>query len=877
MLPLLGGKGSGLAEMSRIGLRVPPGFTITTETCREFFDRGQAFPEGLEEQIWEAMSRLEEQTDKKFGDAVNPLLVSVRSGAPASMPGMMDTVLNLGLNDQTVEAVAKKTGDPRFAYDSYRRFIQMFGDVVLNISKDKFEHVLKAEKEKQGVKNDADLTSDSLKKIISEYKKIVQAETGRSFPQVPKEQLIMAVKAVFNSWNNKRAITYRELQKIPHNIGTACNIQSMVFGNMGWNSGTGVLFTRNPATGSKELFGEVLFNAQGEDVVAGIRTPLRIEDLKKEHPQIYGEITQISKTLERHYRDIQDIEFTVEEGKLYILQTRAGKRSPAAAVKIAVDMVKDGLITEEEALLMVEPQHIEKLLHKQVDPSASKKVLATGLPASPGAAVGEAVFDPDEAAKVADNGSKVILIRPETTPDDIHGIIAAQGVLTSRGGMTSHAAIVARGIGKPAVTGAEAVRIDLDEGFFEAGGVRVRRGQVVTIDGLTGEVILGEAPLIQPKVGEELGELLAMADRHRRLGVYANADTEADAKKALENGAEGIGLARTEHMFLGVERVRLVQEMILADDEEARQKALDKLLPMQTEDFKQILRVMDGKSVQIRLLDPPLHEFMPRVEELSEEVRELESNNVDPRVLEEKRARLKKVIRMQEANPMLGLRVCRLGIVYPGIYRTQMKAVFEAERQLVEEGFNPKPEIMIPGSIHKNELIFLKDMLMEVLEEAKKKAKGEIYFKYGTMIEMPRAALTADEIAEVVDFCSFGTNDLTQTTLGLSRDDAQGTFLPKYIAKGILSSDPFQTLDIEGVGKLVETAVQLGRKAKPGLKIGVCGEHGGEPVSIHFFHKAGLNYVSCSPFRIPVARLAAAQAAVKEKLEKTGGFIQKAV
>ncbi len=870
MQMLLGGKGANLAEMTRLDLPVPPGFIVSTEACLEFFQRSNDFPEGMVEQVKEGMRNLEDQSGRRFGDPSRPLLVSVRSGASVSMPGMMDTVLNLGLNDGTVEGLARETRDPRFAYDAYRRFIQMFGDVVLNISKQKFEEALTTEKKRKGVQSDADLTADGLKQVVSEYKKIVGEATGKPFPQKPEEQLFMAVRAVFNSWNNRRAISYRDLQGLPHTLGTACNIQAMVFGNMGWNSGTGVLFTRDPATGCKELFGEVLFNAQGEDVVAGIRTPLRIGDLKKELPKIYEELSNVSRRLEQHFRDTQDIEFTIQDGRLYMLQTRTGKRTPAAAVKIAVDMVKEGLISEEEALLRVEPSQVERLLHKQVDPMSKREVVAKGLPASPGAAIGGVVFDPDEAERIAKEGGKVILVRSETTPDDIHGIVAAQGILTSRGGMTSHAAIVARGIGKPAVVGAEAVRIDFEKQVFEAGSFRIQKGQVVTVDGLTGEVILGEVPLIEPKVGQELEELLQMADRHRRLGVYANADTEADARKAVENGAEGIGLARTEHMFLGVERVRLVQEMILADDEEARGRALRKLLPLQVEDFKQILRVMNGKSVQIRLLDPPLHEFMPNVEELKDEIRELEAGGASLEVIQGKKALLKKVVRMQEANPMLGLRVCRLGIVFPSIYRTQMEAVFEAERQLVEMGLNPRPEIMIPGSIHKNELVFLGNMLMEVVEEAKKKFKGEIYFKYGTMLEMPRAALTADEIAEVVDFCSFGTNDLTQTTLGLSRDDAQGTFLPRYLALGILPSDPFQTLDVGGVGKLVQMAVQLGRKTKASLKIGICGEHGGEPTSIHFFHKAGLDYVSCSPFRIPVARLAAAQANVNEKLEKEG-------
>ncbi|HDM24232.1 pyruvate, phosphate dikinase [archaeon] len=868
MRDLLGGKGSGLAEMTRIGIPVPPGFTITTRACIEFFKRGGKFPEGLKEQVLEYMKKLEEETGKKFGDKENPLLVSVRSGAPVSMPGMMDTILNLGLNDETVEGLIKKTGDPRFAYDCYRRLIQMFGNVVMGIPKEEFEEILEKYKRLKGVKYDAELDAETLKKIIEEYKKVFKKHTGRDFPQDPYEQLFMAIKAVFNSWNNKRAIAYRRIHGIPDDMGTACNIQMMAFGNMGWDSGTGVLFTRNPSTGEKKMYGEVLLNAQGEDVVAGIRTPMKLEELRERFPEIYNQLIKIAETLEKHYRDMQDIEFTIENGKLYILQTRTGKRTPRAAVKIAVDMAREGIISKEEAVLRVSPEDIERLLHKQVDPEAEKNVIAKGLPASPGAAVGKVVFDPDEAEKLANEGEKVILVRPETSPDDVHGMAASQGILTSRGGMTSHAAVVARGMGKPAVVGCEEIYIDLEEEIFKVKDIVVKKGDIITIDGTTGEVMLGEVPLIEPKVGEELSILLKWCDEIRKLGVMANADTAVDAAKALEFGAEGIGLARTEHMFLGPERVKIIQEMVLAETPEDRKKALEKLIPMQINDFMELLKVMDGKPVQIRLLDPPLHEFLPSVEELMIEIRKLTEKGAPKEEIERLRKLLEKVRKIQERNPMLGFRVCRLGIVYPEIYEAQARAIFEATARLIKEGYNPRPEVMIPGTMHVNELKFLKRIIDKQAKEVMEKYDVKIEYKYGTMIEMPRAALTADEIATVVDFFSFGTNDLTQTTMGLSRDDAQGTFLPIYIRKGILKEDPFKTLDVEGVGKLIEMGVKLGRKGNPKLKIGICGEHGGDPASIHFLHKVGLDYVSCSPYRVPIARLAAAQAALREKLEK---------
>lgn len=861
---VLGGKGIGLAEMTAIGLNVPPGFIITTSTCIEFFKAGGSFPTGLWEEIIEHIRRLEKKTGKQFGYPENPLLVSVRSGAPVSMPGMMDTILNLGMNDNVAEGMVKLTHNPRFVYDAYRRLITMFADVVMGLDRRKFDAIHDEAKKKEGVKADTELSEKALRWVVEEQKKLYFKEIGKAFPVDPFEQLRLAIIAVFNSWNTPRAKTYRSIENIPEEMGTACNIQMMVFGNMGWDSGSGVMFTRNPSTGEKALYGELLFNAQGEDVVAGLRTPIPLEDLKKENPKLYQELSNVAKKLEKNYRDLQDIEFTIERGTLYILQTRSGKRTAKASVKIAVDMVKEGLIEDWEAVLRVDPKQLELLLHKTVDPEAEKKVLAVGLPASPGAAIGRVVFVPKEAEEWKRKGEKVILVRPETTPEDIGGMVAAEGVLTSRGGMTSHAAIVARGIGKPAVVGCEALKIDLDAEEFQVGGNRIRKGDLITIDGLTGEVILGEVPLIEPKIGGEVTELLEWADKYRRLGVWANANDENDALKAWENGAEGIGLARTERMFLGVERVALVREMIMAETTEQRRSSLERLLPMQKEDFKKILKAMNGKPVQIRLLDPPLHEFMPRESEIITRIYEMEKANADKGELEELQRILAKVRRIQEANPMIGLRACRVGILYPEIYETQAKAIFEAASELKNEGFDPKPEIMIPGSITHRELAYLKPIIVKACEEVAKKYGFSVNYRYGTMIEMPRAALTADEIAREVDFFSFGTNDLTQTGLGLSRDDAQGTFLPIYLDKKILDEDPFQTLDLKGVGQLVEICVREGRKANPNLKIGICGEHGGDPKSIYFFHMAGLDYVSCSPYRIPIARLAAARIELEE-------------
>lgn len=866
MRDLLGGKGAGLSEMTRLGLRVPPGFNITTRACKAFFEAGGKLSEGLWEQTLEHVRIIEKKTGKRFGDPANPLLVSVRSGAPVSMPGMMDTVLNLGLNDEVVEGFAELTGDLRFVFDAYRRLITMFADVVMHTERQKFDAVLGEEKRRRGVEKDADLSAEALMEVVKRQKDIFKEEVGKEFPQDPLEQLRLAVAAVFNSWSTPRAIAYRQIEHIPEDLGTACTIQTMVFGNRDWESGSGVLFTRNPANGECVLYGELLFNAQGEDVVAGLRTPISVEDLKEVNPRLYEELSEVARRLEEHYRDVQDIEFTMESGILYILQTRSGKRTTRAAVKIAVDMAKEGLISEKEAILSIDPNRAEELLHKTVDPNAVKKVIAKGLPASPGAAIGSVVFEPVEAEECAAKGMKVILVRPETTPEDIKGMVAAQGILTSRGGMTSHAAIVARGIGKPAVVGCEELNIDMEKGVVISRGVTIKKGDTITIDGLTGEVIVGEAPLVEPQVRGEFEELLSWADKYRRLGVWANANDENDAQKALDNGAEGIGLARTERMFLGVERVALVRAMVMAETDEERRKILENLLPMQKGDFKGILRVMDGEPVQIRLLDPPLHEFMPMIEEILEKIYEMEKSGAEPEKIEEEKVILAKVRKITEANPMIGLRMCRIGVVYPEIYEAQAKAIFEAASELVKEGLNPKPEIMIPGSIIWTELAFIRKLIEKARKEVAEKHGFEVPYKYGTMIEIPRAALTADEIAKEVEFFSFGTNDLTQTGLGLSRDDAQGTFLPIYLDKHIFEKDPFQTLDVKGVGKLVDIGVKLGRSANKTLKIGICGEHGGDPDSIYFFHQVGLDYVSCSPFRIPIARLAAAIAALREEI-----------
>lgn len=865
MKELLGGKGANLAEMTNIGLPVPPGFTITTQACNNYFAQGKKLSSQLKDEIFKNLKELEGNTGKKFGDPQNPLLVSVRSGAVISMPGMMDTILNLGLNDNTVEGVIEATQNPRFAWDCYRRFIQMFGNIVMDIEHYKFENIIEEVKENKGIKYDTELTTEDLQHIVEEYKKLVKKETGREFPQEPKMQLIMAVEAVFDSWDNQRAKVYRKLHKIPDDLGTAVNVQTMVFGNMGNDSGTGVGFTRNPSTGKKEVYGEFLLNAQGEDVVAGIRTPLPIKELENKMPQVYDQFVKVCELLEKHYRDMQDIEFTIEGGKLYLLQTRTGKRTAAAAVKIAVDMVEEGLIDKEEAVLRVEPQQVEQLLHRQIDPQVHYNALTKGLPASPGAASGKVVFDPDEAEKLGEAGQKVILVRTETTPDDIHGIIPSQGILTSRGGMTSHAAVVARGMGKPCVSGCEDIKIDLEAEKFVVGDIEVKKGDIITIDGATGSVILGEVEMIDPALSGEFQKLLEWADEIRSLGVRTNADTPEDAEKARKFGAEGIGLCRTEHMFMSQDRLPIVQEMILAESVKERQNALDKLLPFQQQDFEGIFKAMEGYPVTIRLLDPPLHEFLPDIEELLVEITKLKLKGDNPDELETKQRLYKKVKNLAEFNPMLGHRGCRLGIVYPEIYEMQVKAIFKAASKLVKQGVDVKPEIMVPLVGHKKELEILREMVEKTAESVLQSEKVKLEYKVGTMIEIPRACVTADEIAQTADFFSFGTNDLTQTTFGFSRDDAEGKFLHYYISNNILPENPFVVLDTKGVGALISTAVNLGRASNKQLKIGICGEHGGDPESIEFCHKTGLNYVSCSPYRVPIARLAAAHSTIKTK------------
>ncbi len=873
MKDLLGGKGANLHEMTNLGIPVPPGFTISTEACVYYFKNGQV-PEELPQQVEDALKRLEELTGKRFGDPSNPLLVSVRSGARVSMPGMMDTVLNLGLNDETVQGLAKLTNDERFAYDSYRRFIQMFGSVVMGVPHDEFEKLLERKKKQYGVTLDYELPAEALKELVEEYKKRIRELTGQDFPQDPKKQLWMAIEAVFKSWNNPRAIEYRKIHRIPDEWGTAVNVQTMVFGNMGNDSATGVAFTRNPSTGEKKVYGEYLVNAQGEDVVAGIRTPKPLEELKHEMPQAYEELIQVFDRLEKHYRDMMDIEFTIERGKVYLLQARVGKRTPRAMVKIAVDMAREGLIDRKEAILRVDPYKVEQLLHPMIDPQFRQDPIAQGLPASPGAASGMVVFDPEEAAQLSEQGHRVILVRHETSPDDIRGMARSQGILTARGGMTSHAAVVARGMGKPCVVGAEDIHVDYDQQVFVARGQRVRKGDIITIDGSTGKVYLGEAPLVAPELFEEFEILLTWADEFRKLGVRANADKPADARKAREFGAEGIGLARTEHMFFEGSRIRAMQEMILSDTEEERRRALAKLLPFQKEDFKGLFREMAGLPVTIRTLDPPLHEFLPKEEELLEELAELyfelagaESLKETRQIIEQIQAKenlLKRVRDLKEANPMLGHRGCRLGITHPEITEMQARAIFEAACELKEEGVDVKPEIMIPLVSTVKELEHQVEIVHRVAREVFREKGVEVDYLVGTMIELPRAAITAHQIAKVAQFFSFGTNDLTQTTFGFSRDDV-GKFLPKYIEMGILKDDPFQVLDQEGVGDLVRIGVERGRSTRPDLKVGICGEHGGDPASVKFCHRIGLNYVSCSPYRVPVARLAAAQAAIEEE------------
>ncbi len=860
MRMLLGGKGANLAEMTRIGLPVPPGFTISSEACNNYLASNEDFFDNILEDILQALKILENKTGKAFGDKNNPLLVSVRSGAAVSMPGMMDTILNLGLNDESVQGLAVLTGDERFAYDCYRRFIQMFSNVVLEMEHGVFDEIVEKYKRKLSVIFDYEIPAEELKLMIEEQKDLVREKKNFSFPQDVKEQLTLAIKAVFDSWNNQRAIVYRRINKIDENLGTAVNIQCMAFGNMGNDCGTGVAFTRNPSTGQKELYGEFLVNAQGEDVVAGIRTPIAISRLKDELSGVYDQFIDTCQKLESHYRDLQDIEFTVERGKLYMLQTRNGKRTARAAVKVAVDMVNEGLISIEEALKRVDAEQLHQLLHRQIDSSVEMEAIAIGLPASPGAASGKVVFDADLAERMGEAGEKVILVRSETTPDDIHGIVYAEGVLTSRGGMTSHAAVVARGMGRPCVCGCEAIRIDADSRNFQVNGIVVNEGDIISINGANGDVMLGEVPMIEPTLSDEFETLLQWANKHKSLAVRANADTPEDAAKAREFGAEGIGLCRTEHMFMAAERLPIVQEMILAENLPAREIALSKLLPFQREDFYGILKAMAPYPVTIRLLDPPLHEFLPDRESLLVEIIEMKNNKSDEKLIIEKEELLKKIHSLSEANPMLGHRGCRLGLTFPEIYRMQARAVFEAMTMLKTEGVDNFAEIEIPLVMDLAELTILKAMIVEEYQAVKAESGVELDFAVGTMLELPRACLTADEIATEAEFFSFGTNDLTQTTLGFSRDDAEGKFIPVYLEQKIIKDNPFAVLDRKGVGSLMRLAVEKARAVKKDMLMGICGEHGGEPSSIEFCHILGLNYVSCSPYRIPVARLAAAQA-----------------
>ncbi|HEY7588104.1 MAG TPA: pyruvate, phosphate dikinase [Thermoplasmata archaeon] len=950
MRDLLGGKGAGLAEMTRLGLPVPPGFTITTKACLAYGRSGR-FPPGLMKQVGEALANIEGMTGKRFGDASNPLLVSVRSGAKFSMPGMMDTVLNVGLNDETVAVLAVQSGDERWAWDSYRRLLSMFARIVKDIDGHKFEAILEGFKGKTVGKKDTDLTAEMVRSIVREFKGLYRKELGEEFPQDPKEQLREAIAAVFRSWNGKRAVDYRNFNKIPHDLGTAANVQTMVFGNLGADSGTGVAFTRNPSTGEKELYGEYLSTAQGEDVVAGIRTPLKIRELQEVLPEVYGQFSRVANLLETHFRDVQDVEFTVEHGKLWMLQTRTAKRTAQAAVKIAVDMVQEGSIRKEEALLRIEPTHVVHLLLPRFDEEAKKKArmegrfLAKGLNASPGAATGIVVLDPDEAETLGrDEKKPVILVRVETSPDDVHGMLYSRGILTAHGGATSHAAVVARGLGLPCVAGCEAIRIDYDAGEFRVEGKVIRRGDYLSIDGTTGEVLEGRIPTVEPEFEreEDLQTILAWADEARRLQVWANADYPRDAARARKFGAQGIGLCRTEHMFFETDRLPIVHEMILAapdyrkvnaqirslreavasaaaekrpavEKELARVEptyrdlslrylgSLEKLGRLQKEDFAGILRAMTGLPVIIRLIDPPLHEFLPNHETLLaqtlkltmargnsvllvrsarteddrafvEEVRKAGDGDLDRGIealLPEKEKLLAAVRAMREANPMLGLRGCRLGITFPEITEMQVRAIFEAACTLKKEGVDVHPEVMIPLVGHVNEL---KDQRDALEGEAKKVMEREgltVDYKFGTMIEIPRAALTADEIARYAEFFSFGTNDLTQTTFGFSRDDAEGKFLLDYVERKVLPQNPFQSLDREGVGELMRMCVRKGKKARPALEVGICGEHGGDPASIELCHELGLNYVSCSPFRVPVARLAAAHAKLKGEVART--------
>ncbi|MBX3023168.1 MAG: pyruvate, phosphate dikinase [Bdellovibrionales bacterium] len=866
MKNVLGGKGANLAEMTSLGLPVPPGFTIATEVCQSFYDNGEKLPEQLKTKVLEAMGKVEKLIGKKFGDTNDPLLVSVRSGARASMPGMMDTILNLGLNDQTVEGLAKNSNNPRFAWDSYRRFVTMYSNVVMGMNTSLLEVVMEDLKESKHYKNDTDLTAEDLKALTTKYKKQILETTGKTFPSDPFEQLWGAISAVFRSWNSPRAITYRSLHGYPSHWGTAVNVQSMVFGNMGEDCATGVAFTRNPSTGEKVFFGEFLVNAQGEDVVAGIRTPnaLTKEEAKEKGtksleelmPAAYAELVDVYKKLEKHYRDMQDIEFTIERNKLWMLQTRNGKRTAKAALRIACEMIDEKMITPDEALLRINAQSLDQLLHPTLDSKAEKTLLCKGLPASPGGSTGQIVFSSEEAVEWADKGHKVILVRIETSPEDIEGMVKAQGVLTTRGGMTSHAAVVARGMGKCCVAGCGDIDVDYRKGEMRIKGYVLKQGDKITLDGSTGEVYLGEVKTIEPKLDEYFARLMTMADQKRKLGVRANADTPKDAEVARRFGAEGIGLCRTEHMFFGSDRIDVMREMIMAETREERIEALDRLLPMQRSDFAGLFEHMKGYPVTIRLLDPPLHEFLPHTEEEIQELAKRLSTSAE---------KLRSKVRnLSELNPMLGHRGCRLAITYPEIYQMQARAIAEAASEVIAKGNDVVPEIMVPLVGTEAELKRLRELIEVEVMKVQGSRKTKFDFKVGTMIELPRAALMADKIAEHAEFFSFGTNDLTQTTLGISRDDA-GRFMATYVSEGLFDADPFASIDQKGVGKLVEMAVQLGLKTRPDIKLGVCGEHGGDPSSIQFFHKVGLNYVSCSPYRVPIARLAAAQAAIQQR------------
>ncbi len=905
---LLGGKGAGLAEMTRMGLPVPPGFIVTTEACLQYYQNKKKLPEGLMEEVQAALKKVEEKTGKKFGSGANPLFFSVRSGAAISMPGMMDTILNLGLNEETLEALIEITSDGRFAYDAYRRFIQLFGKIALGVEEKEFDRILNETKEKAAVKDDTDLDADHLKDICKQYLRLIKKRTGIPFPEDPIVQLGLAIQAVFGSWMGKRAVDYRREFNITPDManGTAVNVCSMVFGNMGFDSATGVAFTRDPATGENVLYGEYLVNAQGEDVVAGIRTPKPLQEMKKEMPKIYRELERIRKALEGHFHEVQDFEFTVEKGNLCILQTRNGKMNAQAVVRTSREMVAEKLVTKEQAVLRLKPHELEQLLHKRIDPGFKGKPIAAGLPASPGAASGKAIFDADEAERVGKLGHKVILVREETRPEDIHGFFASEGILTSRGGKTSHAAVVARGMGKPCVSGCEELRIDLKgrEAFIK--NLHIKEGDVITIDGSKGEVYLGEVPTVEPEVGKDLLTLLGWADEIRTLGVRANADTPDGAIKARQLGAEGIGLCRTERMFNAADRLPIVRQMILAGSKERRAEAIAKLLPMQRSDIKEILRAMTGMSVTIRLLDPPLHEFLPSAEELAEELRklkevetafstmenisdamkfldpsfreslglldhvvtdivEIKEKRLDKKLIRKEQETLRKVKEMMEVNPMLGHRGVRLGITYPEIYKMQIQAILEAAAELLKDGLDIQAEIMVPQVCTAQELKWVYQLVKKVQREVEKQYKIQIPFKFGTMIEVVRACMRAGRLAEVADFFSFGTNDLTQATFSFSREDAENKFLPLYNQRKILQDNPFEVLDVKGVGRLMMIAIEWGRRTKPDLKIGICGEHGGHPESVEFSHSIGLSYVSCSVPRLPIARLAAAHAKLKEK------------